>query len=249
MIILYDNQINNATITSSSENPYYTWSDALLDTRTTRLGRFIDVSSEYLQFDYASAIDVDYVYLVFNNITSSATVKVQANTTDSWTTPPVDQALTYLNGNWIYGFSTKQSYQYWRITVQDPTNTDGYIEISKIFLGEKFVCPGSSPDPTFAINSNAEIQKSVGGQLYGDRRVQLRQRRFTFPSITYAEKLEFNNFFDYVDQVIPFYLLYWENDLDKYPPLYSNLVANFEYSQLPHNGNLWTIGLETEEAR
>ena len=89
MIILYDNKVQDATITATVENPDYPFSSALLDSRLTRVGKTIDVEDQSILFEFADDITSEYAIILKHNFTSSATVKLQANTSDDWTTPPL----------------------------------------------------------------------------------------------------------------------------------------------------------------
>lgn len=251
MKFLYNNNVTAATITSLTEDPFYGWDTALNDPRLTRYGRTLGVDDQWILFTNAAAVDVDYVYISDSNITSGATVKIQGNATDVWTSPTVDQALTYdsTHDYWIYNFSTTQSYKYWRIFVDDPTNTDGYIQIGNIFIGDELAMPGMNPDTIIPYTSNAQVTKAIGGQLYGDRRVRLKGGKVTYPIIEQTQKVDIETMFDYVDLVTPFLVLFWEDSLDVEPPLYCTLTKSLEWSKNPHSGTSWTLGLDFEEVR
>ncbi|MGD8305206.1 MAG: hypothetical protein PVF17_01005 [Ignavibacteria bacterium] len=251
MKILYDNIAMNSTITSFSENPYYEWDTALNDTRLTRYGRTLGVDDEWLMFESASAVDVDWVYISNHNITSGATVKIQGNATDSWGSPSVDQAMSYDStyDYWYYNFSSTESYKYWRIYIDDPTNTDGYIQIAYVFIGEGLTMPGINPEVSVPYTSNAEVTKTPSGQAYGDRRVRLKGGGVTFPTITETQRQSMLDFFDYVDLTLPFLVLFWENDLDVEPPLYAQLTNSLEITKNNQAGLTWTLTLEFEEVR
>lgn len=251
MIVLYNNEVYNATITSLSENPYYLWDDALNDTRLTRYGRTLGDASEYIQFTYASTIDVDYVYISNTNITTGATVKIQANATDVWTSPSVDQALTYDSDNlyFIHSFATTQTYQYWRIVVEDSTNPDTFIQIAYVFLGSKLVMPGMNPDAIIPLLSNAQIEKSVSGHLFGDKRVILKGGRVVFPVVEESERKAIVKMFRQADLTDPVLILFWEDNLDVEPPLYSAITSNIEPAKNPHSGLNYNISFEFEEIK
>ena len=72
-------------------------------------------------------------------ISSGATIKLQGSTTDSWTSPEFDQTLTHSDFG-VGSFSSTglhtQALRYWRLYIQDASNAYGYLEISKIYLGD-----------------------------------------------------------------------------------------------------------------
>ena len=247
MIILYDNLVTSATITSYSENPDYDFDTALNDTRLSRVGRTVDDATQWIKLAFAAAVDVDYMMVLAHNVSSGATIKVQANATDAWTSPSIDTTMTY-NADYIYhAFSTTESYKYWRFYVDDGSNTDGYIQDALIFLGESLDMPGFNPDAIIIKNSNSVASKSIGGQLYADVRLKYKAASLTFPGVTEAERTLINAFWDTVDTAIPFVLMIWEDDLDVEPPIYCALTKELEWSKQPQRGVLWTLKLEFEE--
>lgn len=251
MKIFYDNIVFTSAISSLSEDSFYEWDTALNDTRLTRYGRTLGVDDEWLLFTYSTATDLDYIHISNHNITSGATVKLQGNATDSWGSPTVDQTLNYNStyDYWYYNFSSTQSYQYWRLYIDDPTNTDGYIQIAYIYMGEELVMPGMTSTQSIPYISNASVNKSLSGHTYGDRRVRLKGGGITFPIIEDTEKKDIETFFDYTDIIIPFLLMFWEDDLDIEPPLYCTLTTSLQWAKNPGNGLTWALSLEFEETR
>jgi hypothetical protein len=250
MISLYNNYVLDATISSGSENPDYKWSTALLDKRLTRYGKFLSITIETLTFDLGSAKGVDYAYISTNNLTSSATVTLEGHTSDVWTSPAFSQTLTRLtDGNWIVALSSTETYQYWRLKFEDPTNPDIAIQISYIFIGDKLVMPGLSPDMIIPKSSNASVTKSPSGQSFADERVRLKSGRVTFPMMTDTQKNEVDTMFDTIDLVRAFVVIFFENDLDVEVPLYCALTTSPEFARNPINGVTWTVGFEFEEEK
>lgn len=69
----------------------------------------------------------------------TATVKLQANATDSWASPAFSKTLPW-NEFGIYDYGKfglhSSAMRYWRIEITDIDNPRGYVEISSIFLGD-----------------------------------------------------------------------------------------------------------------
>lgn len=83
--------------------------------------------------DLGSAQTPTAIILQDHNITSTAEIKLQANASNAWTSPSYDTTMTvqdpaieYISGN---------TYRYWRVVINDPDNSDGYNEISELFVG------------------------------------------------------------------------------------------------------------------
>lgn len=246
MKILYNNLVNNATIDLTTENPDYLFSTALIDSRLSRVGRTIDVSDQDVKFTFTSAVDVTYIAITAHNFTSTATIKLQANSSDSWTTPAFETTLTDC-GVWCIDNFTKQTYKYWRLFIDDDTNPDGYIEIGYVFLGESLTMPGMNRASILPQKTNSVSSKSISGQLYGDKRLNYKAAEIKFDCIEESERQIIKTFFNYVDVIIPFVLLIWENDLDIEPPIYCNLTEELSWNKLDVNGLLWSLSMRFEE--
>jgi len=252
--------IVNATITASSENPDYLFSVALIDSRLSRVGRTLSDSAQWVKFSFAAAVDVDTVGIFGNNFTSGATVKIQANATDVWTSPSIDTALTYTKNNrksteqgrdvgvWSHQFTSTESYRYWRIYVDDAANPDTYIEMGFVFLDESTDFPGMAVNQTFPRQSTSETTFSTSGQAYGLKRLQYNGVTASFPSITQDQRETYDTFFDKVDLVTPYMMLVWESSLDKQRPIY---VINTNLPEWPRvegaGGILWRANMEVRE--
>lgn len=142
--ILYDSDTwDAATITSSSETGDLA-DDNVVDDRVAKPWRTTGVSSEWIKFDLGSAVSLTCLGMFGFNLTSSATVTLQANSIDDWTTPPFDQTLTLVtdtDGNVLerlVHFPSTSAYQYWRVTFADASNSDGYIEVGRIKAGSYY---------------------------------------------------------------------------------------------------------------
>lgn len=246
MKILYDNHIFNATIDALTENQDYAFTTALIDTRLSKVGRTVDDSAQTIVFSFDAAVDVDYFLILNHNITLGATVKIQAHDSDSWGSPSVDETLTV--GDYIIiEFDETQSYQYWRLYIDDASNPDEYIQIAYCYLGEALDMPGMNRGMIIPRKSNSVSTKSMSGQLYGDVRLKYKAAEITFNNVDETERQAINDFFDTVDVIRPFVLLIWEDDLDVEPPIYCSLTKELEWNKLDIIGLLWSLVLSFEE--
>lgn len=101
-------------------------------------------TEERITLDLGSAFNPK-AFLLFGprnepiRISQNATIKLQGNASDSWTSPAYDQTLTW-NEFAIAKFSTtglhSSALRYWSISIVDRENARGYIEISSMFLGD-----------------------------------------------------------------------------------------------------------------
>lgn len=100
--------------------------------------------SEWIKWDCGVAVNPKVFALIgLRNtalkLSQNATIKLQGSTTDSWTSPEYESTLTY-NEFGVAITSTNglhaSALRYWRLYLQDTQNAFGYLEISKIYLGD-----------------------------------------------------------------------------------------------------------------
>lgn len=246
MKILYDNKITNATLTVSSENPDYTFSSGFNDTRLSRKARTTATSGQYILMDFGTPIDVDYIGLLGSNISSGAVVFASGGSTSGTTS--VSTTLTDYE-TYIGNFSSTQSYRYWRVDIDDPDNTNTYIEIGQLYIGTALEMP---PMPRggqeLPLMTTSTFAKSTGGQLYGDERLLYREAKIAFAdAIMNNYKPLIDAFFREVQTIKPFILLVWENDLDEINPIYCHLTTPLEWKKYNGEDILWNLSLEFSE--
>lgn len=246
MYILYNNRIEGATITALTEHPDYPFSTAFTDVRLSRVGRTLADSAQTFVFDLLSAVAVSKVMIQDHNFTSGATITLEANTSNSWGSPAYTTSLSY-NETYIYkDLITDQTYRYWRLTVNDASNPDTYLEISKVYLGtylSVYMDTGIALDN----NSNSSTSKSTSGQLYGNRQLQYKAAKFNLSDINVTLRTQIKTFWEANDIVKPFWLIIWEEDLTVEAPIYCCLTKPFSWGKMAVNGNLWTLAIEIEE--
>ena len=93
MKILYDNLVEDSTITFSTETYLYEAAN-IVDINTLKTWRSTSTTASVV-FELSSADELDTVGIKNHNFTSGATIKIQANATDSWGAPTFSQTLTW----------------------------------------------------------------------------------------------------------------------------------------------------------
>lgn len=248
MIICYDNKVLDATITASSEQAGYGASVSLKDPRLCRKWKAYGALDEYVIFDMGAAVAVTNCILANTNLTASATVRVEANSSDSWATPAFSSVLAQYGDKWSATF-TAQTYRYWRVYLDDATNPDA-LYLGAAFIGPALTMPGMAPDQEIPTKSSAQTVFSIGGQAYGDRRIRYKTASINFPYISLTDKDLIDDFFDVVDITNPFFLLVWEDDLTIEPPIYCVLTKDLVWSiDSTNSGRSYKLSLEFQEAK
>jgi len=234
------------TITPYSENPTYPCSTALKDSRLSRYYRSIGVSSENIVFDFGAATSCTDIIILGHNFTAGATITIQANATNVWTSPSYSQVLTVAD-DIAYTFAAAQNYRYWRLTIADASNPDTYIQIAYVFIGNSIAFPAMSPDQKVPRYSSADFDYSVSGQLYGSKKIQWRGASVTFSMITDTQKKAIETMFGVVDKVSPFVLMIWEDSLDVEPLIYCHFTKDLEWSKSGTEGLTWILEMTFRE--
>lgn len=247
MIILYQNLVEGAGISALTENPDYIFDTAFNDDRLSRVGRTVADEDQTFTFDLLSAVAVDKVLIQDHNLTSGATILLEGNVTDVWTAPAYTMSISY-NETYIYkDLVNAETYRYWRLSVDDASNPDGYIEISKVFLGQGLEMPPINTGVAIPHKSNSSSSKSTSGQLYSNRQLQYKAAAITLSNITESQRQQIKTWWNYVDVVKPFWILLWEDSLDVEPPIYCNLTEEIELTKDVAEGNTWSLNLKFEE--
>lgn len=152
--LLWDSGANTANSVGSSIGFDVTSDDT--GSLSYSSGQTVLHTEEWVQIDTLSTESIDTFAIVFdpsfgNKFSEEAVIKLQANATANFYSPAVNQTLTYDNDRGIYShiFTTDQEYRYWRVSIVDPHNPYGYVELGKIILG-KSSQPARDPEIGFS---------------------------------------------------------------------------------------------------
>lgn len=78
------------------------------------------------------------------------------------------------------GGNPVSTFRYWRFEISDPANTDGYLDIGRIYLSNVTVfTEGARADWETAYRTSSRKRRAVGGQRYATVRPQERYLDFT----------------------------------------------------------------------
>ncbi len=210
--------------------------------RTSSLG-----APDYWAWDLGSALSISYVILWGHNFTSGATVKVQADVHDGhWA--DVDRALTY-GVDWndeflIAYFSTPRTdCRYWRIIATDAANPDGYLQVSRAYIGSFF-----EPGFSFAKKDGQTIDPSKifyssGRQISASVKDPYDVFSYDFSAISPADILTFRSIFRTNGQHEPIFLIEDHKALLT-STKYAKMVRDFQYKALAGAFKAWSLEVE-----
>ncbi len=118
--------------------------------------------------------------------------------TDPWGSPTIwigketeeNIATLGLPNQFQYIFSTVVLARYWRVEVEDTTNSDGYISIDDCHISSAFIpSTGISLGSVMGVNSNSTRESSAGGVDVFDTEKSGRYVDMTLPGLTVDESM------------------------------------------------------------
>ena len=134
---------DGASVTESSQASTDLQAENVLHDHIAKLWRTTGKASEWIRFDLGSAKQIKVFSMFSFNLTSSATVTLQANASDSWGSPSFSQALTIptdSDSNVIQRivYFLDQTYRYWRVTLADSSYTASYLDVGRMAAGNYY---------------------------------------------------------------------------------------------------------------
>lgn len=216
MRICWNNLADAATVTSWSENPNYPLAN-LKEWQLSSHFRPVGNSAETITFDLLTAQSVSRFAIIGHNLTAAASITLQANTSDSWTTPAWSATVTRQSYAIIHRF-TAVSYRYWRVVITDSGVT--VLHISRVFLGSFLQLPGMRRDQELNVETTDESMISDSGQAFPVTGYQYRTGKISFPYLTNAQRLSMIEMFETVRNIKPVLLTIWDDDETLEEPVY-----------------------------
>ena len=116
----------------NGENRFSTSKMIDLDRDTTyRSNNDISIN---IVMDLSSAKSFDSFIIADHNLSSGATITLEANASDSWGAPTFSEVITWSSGTILHYLSSSQSFRYVRLVIADAGNADGFIKLGELFL-------------------------------------------------------------------------------------------------------------------
>lgn len=141
--------------------------------------RFASLGSMYAEFDFGSAVTLDYIWARSPNISSAGTVRLrmatsQANLTASPGYDPGAVTAWTATGSptWPYHdthinlLSNPQTYRWMRLDWADAANLAGYLDISRVYAGRAYQCPNGVDLQSLGPTAPVLRVTGQGGQVY-----------------------------------------------------------------------------------
>ena len=163
-------------------------------------------TEEWLEWDLGIA-SLPSLFAVFGDrnapieLSPSATIELQGNFTDTWTTQVFTKTIPY-NSDVLYhhdstGFGSSYL-RYWRMRIVDSDNSNGYVQLGYAFLGNTITpSRGGIPFPfEHSQDDLTETITAVGGQVYGAARAKSDEFVMNWGNLKIADKELFDLHFE-----------------------------------------------------
>jgi hypothetical protein len=248
MRILWNNLIDDgSSYTAYSEDADYPVLN-VADSRASRTYHTSGVAStEYIIVRETSTIAPTYCALVNHNVSSSASIYVEASSSSGFggafsTTIPWS-SYTMLT-SW-----TSTGKEWWRVRVVGHSTLTAYMQIGVMYLGTYLQLPGMKPDQTISDETTAKVTIGDGGQAYGDDGYSYRAPKINFPYITSTNRTEMRTMWAGVKNYKPIVLDIWEStDSSEETPIYCVIdQRELEFKRTDDVNYRWTTSLQFRE--
>jgi hypothetical protein len=200
MRIAYNNYIDNlttTTLTSLTESPTFPLINVQDQRLSMRFHTFASVTAQTVTVDFGTAMSISTAAVMAHNFTSSCTVTISANTTDSWP-GATSKTITY-NAGMMLNFFAPVSYQYWQFSLDDQTNTDGFLSMGRLWLGDYItIDPSSEVDFTVIKKRSDRVIHGRGQQKFASIGIGWKEIKLSFPDTNYTMINAIDTMFDIV---------------------------------------------------
>lgn len=235
MIVAYKNFANEAIeIIPSTEDSIFVASE-IIHPHLSRVWKATSNES-WLIFDLGEEKEVDALILGNTSLTDSASITIEGNTVNDFTSPPFTSTFTGED----YHLFNNATYRWFKISFSDPTGPA--TRIGNIFLGQKSSMPAVSSEWSSEYISQSVRTIGLSGQVFGNIGYKSKSFSFEFPVLTNEEKNTLIDLFEINDKVTPFWCIVWENSTDIQPPVY--VVINqdsLSFNKLDTSGLFYSL--------
>jgi hypothetical protein len=249
MRIAYFNRINAlsaASITASTEDLLYPASN-LLSQRLAKPFRTQHASAQTVVIDFGTAVTIDVAAILGHNVTSAATMTIEANATDSWGAPSATASLTWDSGIILRYLASAETFRYWRFAVDDSAND--YISIGALWLGE-YVSIDPSSTTNFSVTKVRDdtVVYGRGRQKYANEGEGWRKFDLRFPVTDGTALTVIETMYDTVGNHTPLIFANFD-ELRTYPlvePCYCSLSGDLKFEHRGYMGFEFALSMEED---
>ena len=244
----YNQLSSDVSFTPSSVNLDYPIEN-IYDTYGSIVFKFTGYADENIVINKTDYFDFNSIGIYNHNLTSGATITLQANTSDSWGSPPYSVTLTWRD-ELVYDFVTAvaaaSNYDYVRIRFQDSGNTEP-IQIGYIMLGDYVQMPGFTSDVNIIVETVETAYITGSGQAGGEKKYDFRQITINMADFSNTQRQTISDIITTNGASVPVVGVLWESDFTKELPLFAVMEPTKSFTQNDNQMNNFATSFTLRE--
>lgn len=245
--VIYDNAADRATLSTSATVTNLGAANLTTDVKSAvcrSTGTTLTITATW-----NAAETIGGVALAFTNCTDNANIQVDAYTLTTDSTPTYSTAVVASRG----GVVTNRGVNYFAygggiyarcwidqrvqaqkivITLTDPTNPQGYVEVGRLIIGDYWssVVGVEQGNTSMSVNDMSEQQRTYSGDLYVNVKPKFRKQTLSMPSLDSSDRAQLWSILWNNGMVKPVFLSLFpnntDNKLEQAHMLYGRLSTN-----------------------
>lgn len=156
--------------------------------------RSTGVTSESVVYDLITTESIDSVVILWSKedgirLSNTATITIQANATNVWTSPAVSQVMTIDNTYVMasYYFGSDQNYRYWRVLIADAGNPNGFVSLGVVWLGKSLAIQNAQNGFVYTLADKSKTTVTDFGHIYVDEYPEVATLQFVYKVMVYSD--------------------------------------------------------------
>jgi len=169
-------------------------------------------TEEWVKYDFGATTDFDSVAYLFDavdgkTLSGSAVVKFQAHASDAWSSPTVDETLSFDStyGLYTHFFASTQQYRWVRFQIVDRANPNLYVEAPVLIVSNATQLT-QVPERGFTntVIDNSKTTITPYGHSYGDTYPKQRLLSFLYAALPKADAETLYTIYNTLGRTTPF---------------------------------------------
>ncbi len=234
MIFLYDNKVDDFTVTALSCETGFAAIN-VQDQQLTKAWRSTGTSSEWVAVDLGTTtVEINHVALAGHNFSTGATITFEMSSESDFSSTGLSTALTYRAGI-IMEAVTATTKRFARWMIDDTTdNSDGYVEFGRGAMGTKLeISAYAEPEIQTKMIDSSIVKHSLTGQLFSDvGTITDTIENVVFPITTQAVKDSLETMFNDVKTAEPIFLQIYKDKSTDFKPFYGTFAEGLSFEHL-----------------
>jgi hypothetical protein len=239
--ILWRNWHKVAVISASSQNEDFPLA-FLSNQIPTLVHKTTGVASEWWKWDLGAARNVRYFIFWNHNFSPNASIRLQANSIDNWTSPAIDVYINSMPEKIVKIFETVNSYRWWRLIVEDSGNSEGYLQGGYAFLGDFLETGRYFSEIQITDIDPSKLVESDDGQASAILKSKYWIKKYDFQGLSENDINALREAFDYLGKANSFYI--HENSNDESSIIYVRTNIDWSYSCIFKNYFNFSLSVE-----